>query len=246
MKLDMTNKKPKTVTKSKNGKKKLSTKPNTPLKELIEFENLLPFGFEFGEPNRENINRLIKQLPPTLQKIVKDHNALAAINYYLKLADTLTILRKAVLHFQSRLELFESQNDDYSSLTIEKRKELIEFNKRSFEGFRRHPIRGQRFLNDSSYATKVKNLLMPDLPSSLTVWAKFTDDYLLVPNYEVVSISNYLSFVLEGIDARRLRICENEKCLKVFWAYRLNQNYCESECQERAKRNRSYHKNKKG
>jgi hypothetical protein len=93
-----------------------------------------------------------------------------------------------------------------------------------------------KFANRLASQCSTEETTKLDLPRFLAV-PDFNIDFLL--DFK----STYLMEVLKGIDVRRLRICS--KCKHVFWAYRLNQEYCGKDCQNNAKRSRSYHRNKK-
>jgi hypothetical protein len=46
---------------------------------------------------------------------------------------------------------------------------------------------------------------------------------------------------LNGVDASRIRMCKNEKCKKLFWAFKYNADYCNRKCGN-AVRNREFRK----
>lgn len=240
-------------------KKKLPTKPNNRLKELIEFQNLLSgfkfrltefkillSEFELNKEKQETFAKVKALLPIKIQKIIAStyNNPIDELGNYFILAETLIKLRECAEYLQSQTGLLYWRNEELQSYSAEQRKKFIENNKK-FDLWRApsHEMFHIRFTQFNEYSD-IRMLNTPEFPSRPVFYSFYTEDGLWDSAFELAYESTYLMRVLKGIDARRLRICGNKKCPKVFWAYRLNQEFCDKDCQNRVKRRRFYHLNK--
>ncbi len=216
--------------------KELDTKPKPELNELIIFEKLLPIRFRFGKPTEENFLEFKAKLPLELQDFISDSNKIVELDNYYALTETIKDLRrcaeylmKIVSHNKESRNFFEEMSLGAFEFYQHQRKKL---NNKFPPKHKMLNFSGKQWLKWSPYAKERRN---PDIPLFIAA-PTFNADFAL--DFE----STYLARVLKGIDARRLKNCE--KCSHVFWAYKLNQKYCDDVCQTRAKRSRSYHKNK--
>jgi hypothetical protein len=216
--------------------KELDTKPSGELNELIKYEKELPIDFVFGKPTEENFSKVKAKLPPNLQKIISDSDEIIEIDNYYALTETIKDLRRCaaylmaiVSHNQESRNAFEEMSFGAFELYQKQRAEL---NKKFPPKHGMFKDSNKQWLKHSPYAKQRRNPNMPVFIASPTFNADFALDFE----------STYVTRVLKGIDARRLRICNH--CSHVFWAYRLDQNYCDDVCQKRAKRNRAYKRQK--
>ncbi len=237
----MVKKKSETVTKAvyvrdvaTTKKKKLDTKPSNELEELIGFEKILPIKFAFKKIDEKNFDKIKAELPTELQILISDSNRQIEIENYYAFAETIKDLRRAanylmreVSHSKESMTAFGDLSLSAFEFYLQQRAELIE----------KFPLKhkmlstsGKRWLKHSPNSKEKRDVSVP----LFYAVPDFDTDFAL--DFE----STYLMEVLKGIDVRRLKICD--KCSHVFWAYQLNQKYCDDACQKRAKRSRAYRK----
>jgi len=224
------------ITKKKISKKKLPAKPSGELSELIGFEKNLPIGFKFVKINEKNFDKIKANLPAELQIFISDSNRQNEIDNYYAFAETISDLRRAanylmdeVIRAKESMSAFGDLSLGEFDLYLQQRAELIEKFPLKHKMF---SASGKRWLKHSPNSKETRDVSVPRFYAV----PGFDTDFALT--YK----SSYLMEVLKDIDVRRLKICV--KCSHVFWAYQLNQVYCGDVCQKRAKRTRSYHKNK--
>lgn len=216
--------------------KELDTKASSELMELIGFEKLLPIEFRFVKPTEENLADFKANLPLELQNFISDSDKNVEIDNYYALTETIKDLRRCAAYLMTVVAHNIESRDAFGEMSLGAfelyQKQRKELNKKFPPKHKMLNFSGKQWLKHSPYAKARRN---PDVPLFIAA-PTFNADFAL--DFE----STYLARVLKGIDARRLRICN--KCSHVFWAYQLNQVYCGDVCQKRAKRSRSYHKNK--
>jgi len=225
------------TTEKKISKKKLPAKPSDELKELIGFEKNLPIEFKFVKINEKNFDKIKANLPAELQEFISDSNRQNEIDNYYAFAETISDLRRAANYLMGEVSRSKESMSAFGDLSLgafdfylQQRAELVKKFPLKHKMFSASGKRWLKHLPNSKETRDVSVPLFYAVPS-------FDTDFALT--YK----SSYLMEVLEDIDVRRLKICV--KCSHVFWAYQLNQEYCDDVCQKRAKRNRSYHKIKK-
>lgn len=224
------------ITKKKISKKKLDTKPSDALNELIGFEKILPNNFAFKKPDEKNFDKIKAELPTELQILISDSNVQNEIDNYYALAETIIDLRRAANYLMSEVSRAKESMSAFGDLSLgafdfylQQRAELIKKFPLKHKMF---STSGKRWLKHSPNSKETRDVSVPLFYAVPSFDTAFALDFK----------STYLMEVLKGIDVRRLKICD--KCSHVFWAYQLNQKYCNDVCQKRAKRSRAYHKNK--
>ncbi len=249
----MMKKKHETVTKITNVHKtdkikkvKLDTKPSDALVELIEFEKLLPIEFKFGEPTKENFERLKVKLPGRLQDFISDSNQDIEINKYFAFAETIANLRLCAKYLMVKVPFMEDSIDTSINMSAQQQKWLAEDRAKLSKKFppkhKMFSVSGTQWLRSSPYSNQRKedgaqdlvfqfaNRLAKEHSADLQEIRKINLPlFLAVPHFNVDFAldfrSTYLMEVLKGIDVLRLKICY--KCSHVFWAFQLNQKYCD-------------------
>jgi hypothetical protein len=216
--------------------KELDTKPSDELNELIEYERQLPIGFVSVKPTEENFSKLKARLPLDLQKIISDSDKIVEIDNYYALTETIRDLRRCAAYLMEIVSRNQESRSAFEEMPLGAfelyQQQRAELNKKFPPKHGMLKDSSKQWLKESPYAKQRRNPKMPLFIASPTFNADFSLDFE----------STYITKVLKGIDSRRLRICNH--CSHVFWAYRLDQNYCDDVCQKRAKRSRAYKRQK--
>jgi hypothetical protein len=224
------------IAKKKISKKRLLTKPSDELRELIVFEKKLPIEFKLIKINEQNFDKVKAELPDELQIFISDSNRKFEIDNYYALAETIRDLRRAANYLMDEVSRANESMLAFGDLSVGAfdfyLQQRAELNKKFPPKHKMFSTSGKRWLKHSPKAKETRDVSVP----LFYAVPAFDTDFALT--YK----SSYLMEVLKGIDVRRLKICE--KCSHVFWAFQLNQKYCDEVCQKRAKRSRSYNKNK--